>query len=335
MRAPTAGRAGGGMRRGGAEVRRPPRRRHLGGEPFEFPAADVLQLAASGIRRRFFVEIHRHVEPLGDRRRRPSWPAPRSRPSSRLRSGRTGTTSTAPSRGMLAAMGAEVDVGDGPFEERQHGLFERTIADEREDRAVVRRVGGVVEQAHAGHARERRRPIGRRPSGRRPSLTLGTHSINMEWQDGRIRLQDAIVILQSCSSPSCNAIIPLLSSIYVRSASHRPSRLVLTPRRKRIATRRSSSSCSSASITTSPRNTTRRSTSGRARSSSIAAMRGRAPTSSGRAARWPSGSASPRSCCRTASPRSSAARATKRGACCRPRSTAARRPRKRSRCSIG
>ena len=43
------------------------------------------------------------------------------------------------------------------------------------------------------------------------------------------------------------------------------------PRRTRIATRRSSSSCSSASITTSPPSTSRRSTSGRARCSSIAA----------------------------------------------------------------
>ena len=112
------------------------------------------------------------------------------------------------------------------------------------------------------------------------------------------------------------------------------SRAHAMSRRMRIATRRSSSCCSSASTITSPPATSSPSTSGRARCSSIAATRGRAPTSSARAARSPSGSANPRSCCRPASPRSSAATATKPAGCCRRRSTAARRRTRRWRCSI-
>ena len=88
----------------------------------------------------------------------------------------------------------------------------------------------------------------------------------------------------------------------------------LMPRRRRNAMPRSSSCCSPASTITSPASTNTPSTSGRARCSSIGATRGHAPTSSGPAVRLPRSSGSPRSCCRRASRRSSAARATKRAA---------------------
>ena len=224
-------------------------------------------------------------------------------------------------------MRPQIDVGDRALEQREHRALDAgRVAGEREHRSVVRRVGRVVEQAHAVHARGSRRPSPRRSSGRRPSLTLGTHSISMQCtildRDALyIRNRDAII----------RAVRIVMSDPLRTDALTRDRRR----RRNRIATRRSSSSCSPASTITSPPSTSRRSTSGRARCFSIAATRARAPTSSARAARWPSGSASPRSCCRTASPPFSAATATRRAGCCRRRSTAARRRTKRSRCSIG
>ena len=54
---------------------------------------------------------------------------------------------------MLAAMRAQVDVGDRALDERHDRLLDaRGVADQREHRPVVRRVGRVVEQAHALHA---------------------------------------------------------------------------------------------------------------------------------------------------------------------------------------
>ena len=78
---------------------------------------------------------------------------------------------------MLAAVLAQIDGLDGDGEERQRRRLDRGgVAGEREDRAVVRRVGRMVEQADAGVARIAcaRRSM---TSGRRPSLTLGMDSM--------------------------------------------------------------------------------------------------------------------------------------------------------------
>ena len=100
-----------------------------------------------------------------------------------------------------------------------------------------------------------------------------------------------------------------------------------------IATRRSSSSCWSASTTILPRRYDAINVWTRARFS-IAPSAGPSRTSSGRAPRWPSASANPRSCFTPASPRLSEGMETKPAGCCRRPSPAARRPTKRSPCSI-
>ena len=57
---------------------------------------------------------------------------------------------------MLAFVRAEIDVGNGALEERHHRALDAgLIASEREHRSVVRGVGGMIEQAHAGHGRNR------------------------------------------------------------------------------------------------------------------------------------------------------------------------------------
>ena len=57
---------------------------------------------------------------------------------------------------MLAAVRAEIDVGDRALEQRQHRPLDAVrVAGEREDRSVVRRVGRVVEQADAAHRADR------------------------------------------------------------------------------------------------------------------------------------------------------------------------------------
>ena len=57
---------------------------------------------------------------------------------------------------MLALVSAQVDVGDGALEERQHRQLDGSrVAREREDRPVVGRVGGKIEQPRAGHAADR------------------------------------------------------------------------------------------------------------------------------------------------------------------------------------
>ena len=51
---------------------------------------------------------------------------------------------------MFAAVLAQIDGLDRDLEERQDGRLDGgRVAGEREDRPVVRRVGGMVEQAHA------------------------------------------------------------------------------------------------------------------------------------------------------------------------------------------
>ena len=47
-------------------------------------------------------------------------------------------------------MRPEVDVSDGVSEQREYAALDAgSVADQRKDRSVVRRIGGMVEQAHA------------------------------------------------------------------------------------------------------------------------------------------------------------------------------------------
>ena len=54
---------------------------------------------------------------------------------------------------VLAAMRPQIDVGDGARDQREDGVSDALgVARQRENRAVVRRIGRMVEQAHAGDA---------------------------------------------------------------------------------------------------------------------------------------------------------------------------------------
>ena len=150
-------------------------------EPFEFAAPDVLEVLARRVGRRLLVEVDRHAEA----RRRPSAPTVfASATHSAIVTpsiGTNGTTSTAPSRGCSPLWRAQIDVGDRALEQRQHGALDAGgVAREREHRSVVRRVGGVVEQADARPRARIASAIAATTSGRRPSLTFGTHSISIQ-----------------------------------------------------------------------------------------------------------------------------------------------------------
>ena len=105
--------------------------------------------------------------------------------------GTKGTTSTAPMRGCsprcerrsMSATARSKSASDRVLEAGR-------VADHREDRAIVRRVGGVVEQPHAGYAGGSASAIAATTSARRPSLTFGTHSIrDMKFKISDFRFQ--------------------------------------------------------------------------------------------------------------------------------------------------
>ena len=57
---------------------------------------------------------------------------------------------------MLAVVRAQIEIGDRALDEREHRLLDANgIAGEREHRAVVRGVGGEVEEADARHPPDR------------------------------------------------------------------------------------------------------------------------------------------------------------------------------------
>ena len=166
MRAPMTDAPADRMGRGGAEVRRPLRLRHLGGEPFELTAADVLEvLAARGfvakpLRRERPARANRSATVAADVLRQRDAVGHRRALDRDERHDVHGAEAR-----MLALVCSQIDGGDGGCEEREGRRLERRrIPDEREDRTVVRGVGRMVEQPHA-RAAERRRPGARRHRG--------------------------------------------------------------------------------------------------------------------------------------------------------------------------
>ena len=167
MRAPMTDRAGARMRRRRAEVRRPARRRHLRGEPFELAAADVLEVLA------------RRIAPTPPRTGRPARRTARATSRADVLRQRHAVghrhaldrderhdVDRAEAR-MLARVRAQIDArrprartARGPPPSTRRG-----VAGEREHRAVVRRVGRVVEQPHAGRRRGSRRRCAATTSG--------------------------------------------------------------------------------------------------------------------------------------------------------------------------
>ncbi len=153
--------AGAGMRRRGAEVGRPARRGHLGRQPLELAAPDVLEVPAGRIGGCLLVQVHRHAEARRDGGA--GLPGQRHAVGHRRALDRhEGDDVDGAQARVLAAVRPEVDVGDGPFDERQDGSLDAVgVAGEGEDGTVVRRVRGMVEQADAfdaphgvGHGRD-------------------------------------------------------------------------------------------------------------------------------------------------------------------------------------
>ena len=179
IRAPITRRAGGRVRRRRAEVGRPARRRHLRGQPLELTAPDVFEVLARRVVRRLLVEEDRDPEAC---RRRAAPTSLRERDAVGHRDAfdrheRHDVDGAEPR--MLAAVAA---AGRSPRTAartaRAIACFERRgVAGQREHRAVVRGIGGVVEQADAGRARGPPATSRSTTSGRRPSLTLGMDSM--------------------------------------------------------------------------------------------------------------------------------------------------------------
>ena len=144
------GRAGAWVRRGRTEIGRPPHRRHLGGQPLELAAADILEVLAGRIRGGFLVEIDRDLEArrhLGSDFLRERHAVGHGHAFNRHE--RHHVDGAQPR--MLAGVAAEVDIGDRTFEQRQYrSLDAGRVAGQREHGSVVRRIGGMIEQADTG-----------------------------------------------------------------------------------------------------------------------------------------------------------------------------------------
>ena len=139
-------RAGGRMRRGRAEIGRPPGGGHLRREPLELAAPDVFQVFPQRIARGFFVQVDRHMEPFGNRRA----DTLRQRNAIGHRDAldwHEGDDVHGSHAGMLATMRAQIDVRDGALEQREHRLLDSIRgAREREHRPVVRCVRRHIEE---------------------------------------------------------------------------------------------------------------------------------------------------------------------------------------------
>ncbi len=117
---------------------------------------------------------------------------------------------------MLAAMRAQIDVGDRALEQRQHRALDAGgVAGEREDRAVVRRVGGVIEQAHAV---DRANRVGHRRDDLGPASfadvrhAFDDHTSRRFYRELTTDPIAAIGLLSRCTSDGRDAIIPPVSA---------------------------------------------------------------------------------------------------------------------------
>jgi hypothetical protein len=147
--------ARGRVRRGRPVIRRPLRRFHLRSQSFEFAAPDVFEILASGVRRRVLVEIDRDPEPARDVGRR--FLRQRHALLHRHAFDRDERHDVdSPEPRVLAGVLTEIDDRERRFIEGEHRLFDRLgVSRESHDRSIVRRVGGVVEDAHPVNASHR------------------------------------------------------------------------------------------------------------------------------------------------------------------------------------
>ena len=137
------------MRRRRPEVGLPLGLRHLGRQPLELAAADVLEVAPRGGRRGLLVQEHRDAEPVrhgvGGRARQPHAVVHRHTVNRHERHDVHGAEPW-----VLAAVLPEVDRREASLEQREHGRVQRGgVAGERDDRAVVRGIRRPVEQVYA------------------------------------------------------------------------------------------------------------------------------------------------------------------------------------------
>jgi hypothetical protein len=144
-------RARGRVRRRRAVVGGPAGRRHLLGQPFELPAADVFEVAARRSGRGLLVQVDRDAESLRHGCRHLACQRDALGHGHALDWDERHDVHGAEPR-VLAAMRTQVDVCQRLLEKRQRrGLERLPVAHEREDGTVVRGVGRVVEQLHAGN----------------------------------------------------------------------------------------------------------------------------------------------------------------------------------------
>ncbi len=124
--------AGGLVRRGRAEVRRPAWRRHLRRQPLEFAPANILEVLSCRVGRRFLVEKHGDPEAFGHLGTNVFGNPDAIRHGHALDRNEWHDVDCAHAR-MLATMGAQVDGVYGDRKEREDRGFDRgLVAGERE-----------------------------------------------------------------------------------------------------------------------------------------------------------------------------------------------------------
>ena len=151
---------------------------HLRRQPFELAAPDVLEVRRrAGSLARLFVQVDGTFESIGDLPRRPPCEL-HALAIVTSSSGTNGTTSTAPMRGWSPRCVRRSIVANRTLDQASTARLDaRGIAGDREDRTVVRWIGGVI-RAAVRRARARiASAIATTTSGRRPSLMFGTHSM--------------------------------------------------------------------------------------------------------------------------------------------------------------
>ena len=190
-----------------------PARRHLRRQPFELAAADVLEIPARRIRGGLLVEIDRHAESRRPPRRRRRAPAPRSRPSSRPRSGRTARRRRR--RGADVRPGACVDprrparARRGRARPLQPGRRHRPAsAPTGCARHPTRRRAGARRALSATAA-----AIAATTSGRRPSLMLGMHSM-MAMGPSITSIRNSRPVVESPKSLRRSCVWPIIGRVH-------------------------------------------------------------------------------------------------------------------------
>lgn len=135
-----------GMGRRGTEVGGPVRVAEFVRQPFKLPTADIFEPSSSWPHAGFFVQVHRQCETLGQRLPDVARDADTFRHRG-VAEWDEGHDIHCPDAWVFALVMSEVDCSDGPFGKQQRsGPDRKGWSGECEDRAMMRRVSGVVEE---------------------------------------------------------------------------------------------------------------------------------------------------------------------------------------------